>query len=119
MTDTIFINDLTLPCTIGAFEPERIAKQTVVISVEMSVDLMKPSLSDNLEDTLSYDQVYRQITDLVTSSEFFLLEGLAGAIAALCLDNALVRKVKVYIEKPKVLPLAKSAAVEITRSNEK
>jgi FolB domain-containing protein len=118
MTDTIFLNRLTLPCIIGANEPERRTKQPVIISVALSVDLTKPSLTDNLSDTLSYSQIYRQITDLVEASGYVLLEGLAGAIAAVCLSHDQVRQVKVYIEKPKVLPLAQSAAVEITRSNE-
>ena len=116
MTDTIYINDLTLRCTIGAFEPERKTKQPVVITVAMRVDLTIPSRSDVLADTVSYSAIYHQIIDLVVGSEFFLLEALAGAIASVCLKNDQVLQVKVHVEKPNVLPLAKSAAVEIVRS---
>jgi FolB domain-containing protein len=116
MTDTIYINDLSLYCTIGVTELERSEKQPVIINISLSVDLQKPSQTDNIFDTLDYKKIYRQVVKLVEKSRFDLIEALAQAIASLCLKHSQVQQVKIHITKPKALKLAKSAAVEIIRS---
>lgn len=117
--DTLFINDLQLPCLIGIFDAERKEKQMVIINVELSTDLRKAGKTDKIDDTISYHDVYVQIVELVEQSKFFLLESLAEAIASLCLKNKKIKYVKVHIEKPKALKLGKSAAIEIIRTNDK
>ncbi len=119
MNDTLFINDVTLPCTIGVFDFERQGKQTVIINIALSVALHKPGKTDNLKDTVNYHEIYLHIVDLVENSNFFLLEALAEAIATICLQDKKVQQVKVHIEKPKAVALARSSAVEIIRKNEK
>lgn len=115
--DTIYINDLQLPCLIGAFEQERHSKQMIIINVELSVDLTKPAITDNIQDTVNYSNIASQIVDVVEKSKFYLLEGLAGAIAKTCLQNKRIKQVKVHIEKPKAIKLGRSSAVAIIRSH--
>ncbi|MBI5122531.1 dihydroneopterin aldolase [Candidatus Roizmanbacteria bacterium] len=117
--DTIYINDLVVSCIIGIFEDERIKKQPVIINIALSVDTRKAAVSDNLNDTVSYHDIYLEINELVGKSKFFLIEKLAQEIATLCLKDKRVKQVVVHIEKPNAVKLGKSSAIEITRSNEK
>lgn len=116
--DTIYINDLQLPCLIGMYDYERKSKQTVIINIALSVDLRKAAETDDINDTISY-AFYTKVIELVEQSEFFLLEALAGAIVKICLQDKRVKQVKIHIEKPKAVKIGRSSAVEMIRSNEK
>ena len=115
--DTIYINDLQIPCLIGVFDYERTSKQMITINIALSVNLQKAIETDNVNDTVSY-QLYTDIVKLIEKSEFFLIESLAGVIAQRCLKDKRVKQVRVHIEKPKAIKLGRSSAVEIIRTNE-
>ena len=53
---------------------------------------------------------------MVESSGYHLVEALAGAIAALCLEDQRVRSAVVRVEKPGALRFAKTVGVEIERA---
>jgi FolB domain-containing protein len=116
--DKILIRDLLLRGIIGINDWERTEKQDILINITLEVDLEKPSRSDNIDDTLNYRTLTKDIIDLVESSSFFLVEKLAAAIADLCLKSSMVEKVNVRVEKPMALRFAKSVGVEIERRNE-
>jgi len=116
--DTLYINDLIIPCIIGVFENERKEKQQVIINVALSVDTQKAGKSDDLKDTVNYHDLSQQIIQMVENSKFYLLEKLAQEIANLCLKNKLVKQVTIRVEKPKAVKLAKSSAIEIIRNND-
>lgn len=116
--DTLYINDLIIPCIIGVFENERKEKQQVIINVSLSVDTRKAGKSDDLKDTVSYHDLSLKIIELVENSQFFLLEKLAQKIADICLLDKRVKQVAIRIEKPKAVKLAKSSSIEIIRNNE-
>jgi dihydroneopterin aldolase len=118
MLDTIFINDLMLSCTIGVFDHERQTKQIVYVTIQLSLDLQAAGKTDDIQDTVNYDDLSLKVTKLVERSNFFLLEALAQAIADTCLKEKRVKQVKVYIEKPKAIPNSRGSAVEIFRRNE-
>jgi D-erythro-7,8-dihydroneopterin triphosphate epimerase len=118
MHDKIFINDLTLACVIGVFDFERKIKQNVIINIELHLDLRKAGKSDDINDTVSYQDIVDVITKKVERSQFHLLEALAEMIAEICLNDKRVKHAHVKIEKPKAIPNAKSSAVEILRKNE-
>jgi D-erythro-7,8-dihydroneopterin triphosphate epimerase len=118
--DTLFINELTVPCIIGIYESERKIKQPVVISCELSVDTQKAGQTDDITDTVNYHDIAGDIYEAVGNSQFRLLEKLAQMIADICLKNNKVKRVTVRIEKPQALKQAhaKSAAIEIIREHE-
>src|SRR6266550_4329825 len=93
--DTLFINDLTVPCIIGVYESERSEKQHVIINLELSIDAKKAGESDELKDTINYHEIAKQVAEMVSATEFFLLEKLAQAVADVCLNYKMVRQVKV------------------------
>jgi len=116
--DTLFINDLTIPCIIGVYEHERKDKQLVVINIAFSVDTKIPGKTDELNDTVSYRDIAHEVENIVSNSQYHLLEKLAQVVADICLNDKRIKQVTVHIEKPKAIKLAKSSAIEITRYNE-
>src|SRR6266700_6705253 len=107
--DTLFINELTVPCIIGVFENERKKKQKVTISIALSVDTQKAGTTDDINDTVSYYDITKDVVALVRKSHYYLLEKLAQAVADVCLKDTRISLVKVWIEKPKALQFANSS----------
>jgi len=115
-SDRIYIRDLSLRCIIGINDDERREKQDVVINIVLYTDLRKAGRSDRIEDSVNYKTVKKEIISLVDRSSCYLVEKLAEDIAGLCLNNPLVRKVKVSVDKPMALRFSRSVAVEIVRT---
>lgn len=116
--DKIYIKDLSLRCILGINKEERIKKQDISINVVMYTDLSRSCASDDIADTVNYKTIKLRILDLAETSSFYLIEKLAQGIADICLEERMVEKVDVRIDKPGALRFAVSAAVEITRCRE-
>jgi FolB domain-containing protein len=115
MPDRICICDLLARCILGINDGERREKQDVLINLVVYTDLRKAGKSDRIEDTVDYRALKKRVLAMVETSQYFLEEALAEAVAELCLDTPGVRQVEVRVEKPNALRFARSVAVEITR----
>lgn len=115
--DKLFIKNLRTRCIVGINEEERNKKQDVVLNLEFSADLNRPCSSDNIDETINYSLIKKEVLQLVENSSYFLIEKLAEEVAQICLENPLVKKVKVGLEKPTALRFADSVGVEIVREN--
>ena len=114
-TDRVLIEGLRVSCVIGVGEPERRAKQEIVLDIVLHADLGAAGRSDDIADTVDYGTLARSIAKHIAGSSFKLLEALAESVAGACLADARVTRVDVRIRKPAALRLADSAGVEITR----
>jgi FolB domain-containing protein len=118
MTDRIHISDLLLRCVIGANDWERKVQQEVLINIELRTDLRQAGVSDDLTDAVDYRSLTKKVIAMVESSDYHLVEALAGAIAALCLEDPRVRSTVVRVEKPGALRFARTVGVEIERARD-
>ncbi len=118
MTDQIVIKDLFLRTIIGINDDERANRQDVLINLMLEADTRAAGLSDDIDDTVNYRSITKQVIELVENSRFFLVEKLAEEIARLCLVDRRVERVWVRVEKPAALRFAKSVGVSIQRSRE-
>ncbi|MHB0878064.1 MAG: SDR family oxidoreductase [Anaerolineae bacterium] len=116
--DRILICDLLARCIIGVGEEERREKQDVVINITLEADLRPAGASDRFEEAIDYRAVKKRVLSLVEASAFHLIEALAEAIAATCLDDTQVSRVTVRVDKPGALRFARSVAVEVTRERQ-
>ncbi len=114
--DRIRISDLLVRCILGINEKERHEKQDVVINLTLHSDLSRAGKSDSIEDTVDYRALKKRVLAMVETSQYFLVEALAEAVADLCLNFQGVRQVDVCVEKPHALRFARTVAVEISRS---
>ena len=113
--DRLIICDLAARCIIGLCDEERREKQDVLINVSLYADLRKAGLSDRAEDSVDYRALKKKILAFVESSNFYLVEALAQAVADICLIEPMVVRAVVAVEKPSALRFARSVGVEITR----
>lgn len=104
MSDAIEIKGLRVKTHVGWPEEERAQPQAVIIDLTLHADLSKAGLSDDLADTVDYDAVIKEITELVASSKSRLLEHLGEEIATSISRYRLVDRVTVEIRKEEFPP---------------
>ena len=104
----------------GVFPEERRLGQTLVVDLELELDLSPAGRSDRVEDTVDYGHLVRLTRDLVAGTDHQLLEALAENLASLILEMERVRRVHVRIAKPRapIPDFPGSVAIRLTRSKE-
>lgn len=89
--------------------------QRVLVSVELTVGYARPPAEDRIDEVLDYDFVRSAILALAAERRFALQETLCEAVAALCLADTRVRRVRIRTMKPDVYPDA-GVGCEIVRT---
>ncbi len=113
--DTVFIEQLELAAVIGVYPWEREVRQTLLLDLELGVDLGKAAGSEDLARTLDYKAITDRLTDYVGGSDFQLLETLAEELAGLLMGEFGVTWLRLRLGKPGAIPAARSVGVEIER----
>lgn len=113
--DLLFIRELRVETIIGVFEWEKRNRQTLIIDVEMAVDISKAVETDSLQDTVDYKAVADRLTAYMESNHFNLVESLAEGLAALLQKEFGVRWLRLRIAKPGPLENARDVGVVIER----
>ena len=116
--DRIEIKDLLLRTIIGINDGERHDRQDVVINLVLYTDTRAAGRTDDLNGTIDYRALTKRVIGLVEGSHFYLIERLAAEIAALCLEEARLERVRVTVEKPGALRFARSVGVTLERGRD-
>jgi FolB domain-containing protein len=116
--DEIHVHDLLVRTIIGVKPDERKKRQNVLVNLTLYVDTRQAGQSDRIDDTVSYSSVTDRVIQHVESSDYHLVEALAGNIAQIILTEFPVERVRVRVEKPGALRFARSAGVQIERERE-
>jgi dihydroneopterin aldolase len=111
----VFVRDLEIVASVGVHEHEKRYEQRIIVSADLFVPDTYDGVSDRLADVVDYSKVVDGIARLVQSGHFYLIETLAERIAAQCLADARVARVRVRIEKPDAMPSCRSVGIEIER----
>jgi len=91
------------------------------IDLECGVDLSTSGRSDDVEDTISYDQIFNLVNDRVTRTRFKLIEALGQHIIDGLFETfETIEWVKVRVRKPEApIPVvAGEFAIEMIRDRE-
>jgi len=113
--DAILIRDLRVEALIGIHKRERHVAQTVSIDLDIGLPGDKVFESDQVADTIDYEQVALRIRALAASGHFRLVETLAERIARLILEDFGAPWLKVSVAKIGILGNAKFVGVTIER----
>jgi dihydroneopterin aldolase len=116
--DKIFIHALKTEAIIGIFDWERQVKQTVIVDIEIGVDVTKAALSDSIDDTLNYKRVAKRVLAFVEASKFHLVETLAEHIAMLILEDFGIAWVRLSLSKPGAIRSSRDVGVSIERGRD-
>lgn len=116
--DKIILKNLAFYGYHGVLAEENTLGQKFYVDIELYLNLKKAGMSDNIEDTISYAQVYEKVKNIVENKRFNLLEALAENIALTILDHdCQINQVFVQLRKPEapVNGIYDYFAVEIRR----
>ncbi len=114
--DTIFIKDLQPRGIIGINDWERQKPQQMLINITLFADLKRAGASDNVLDSVNYRSIAKKVMQHAETAQRFTVEALATDCARICLDEPLVSKVIIRVEKPAAVRFSESVGVEIERS---
>ncbi|MDX1393523.1 MAG: dihydroneopterin aldolase [Gemmatimonadota bacterium] len=114
--DLILIRDLHVRGIIGINDWEREKKQDIVINLEITVDARRAGHTDDMDDSLNYRTVAKDVIAYAESSGHFLVEALAAGIARIVVVDHGAPGVRVRVEKPGALRFADSVGIEIERT---
>lgn len=109
------IKNLKLKTIIGIDDWERKKKQNIVINIEYEIKDSKAHKSDNINDTLNYRALNKEVIKFVKSSRFYLLEKLVSEILKIILKDKRVVRAKVEVDKPKALKYSDSVSIEMSK----
>ena len=115
----VFVRDLVLAALIGVHRHEQDGRQRVRINLDLEVPEDPAPLSDRLAEVVNYQDIVAGIRKIVAAGHINLVETLAERIAARCLADRRVQRVRVRVEKLDVFADASSVGVEIERTNPK
>ena len=90
------------------------------VDVEMKLSLKKSCNSDELDDTVNYEKIYKTVDTCVNKDKFYLIEALANSIAKDILINFPINSILVRVRKPHapVKGVLDTIEVELNRSKE-
>ena len=90
------------------------------VDVEMKLSLKKSCDSDELDDTVNYEKIYKTVDTCVNKDKFYLIEALANSIAKDILINFPINSILVRVRKPHapVKGVLDTVEVELNRSKE-
>ena len=117
--DKICIIDLKIPGKHGVYEFEKDKEGLFELDVEMYTDLTLPGNSDQLNDTVNYDEAVGVITDIFHRKDYNLIEAVGDDICKGLLRKYPIEKVIVRIRKPHAPIMANLKTVEIELVREK
>lgn len=113
--DRILIKDLLLRGILGLNEGERVARQDILLNIELHLDVREAGRTDAVGDTLDYKAFTKDVIAYVEGSSHRLVETLATAVARIAVVDHGAERVVVRVEKPGALRFSRSVGVEIER----
>jgi dihydroneopterin aldolase len=119
VTDYVSVRDLSVAAVIGVRPWERETEQTLLVSVDMTADVRKAAMSDDLADALDYSAVAETIAAVLRDGKFRLIETAAERIAGRLLADFPLNWLRLELRKPIAsAPTPYTAVITIERTRE-
>jgi dihydroneopterin aldolase len=113
-TRQIFLKEIVLNASVGVNPEEKVNRQNLIISVTVDVNEPENPVDDTIEHVLSYDDILKDVEQIILSGHTNLLETLAERIkdSVFCYKQAM--GVTVVVEKPDIYTHVKTAGVKLS-----
>tara|TARA_B100000029_G_C17281809_1_gene853691 strand:+ start:292 stop:690 length:399 start_codon:yes stop_codon:yes gene_type:complete len=105
----------------GLHDEERKTGQYFLVNLECITNLHKAGVSDNIEDTINYSDIYQKVRKIIEGTPRNLLEAVAEEIADVLISDYPIKNVTIKISKPDLVlkgGYLDSAGIEIVRSGD-
>ncbi len=113
--DRISVRDYVREVEIGAFKSERGVTQRIRFNVVLEVSRHAASVSDDVDQVISYDMIVEAIDGILATGRINLLETCAERVAEKCLADPRAVRALVRIEKLDRIPGALGVEIERNR----
>ncbi len=111
----VFVRDLEVMALLGIYEHEKLQSQKIIVNIDLSVKEGESQIDDEIGHVVSYEIVVKKVEAIIAEGHINLVETLCEKIATACLRDRRVASVRVRVEKPDIIPNARSVGVEIER----
>jgi dihydroneopterin aldolase len=111
----VFVRDLEMKALIGIYDHEKRDPQRITVNIDLSVTEGDGPMDDDISHVVSYEIVVKKVEAIIAEGHINLVETLCEKIAASCLRDKRVVAARVRVEKPDIIPNARSVGVEIER----
>lgn len=99
--DKILVKGLEIFAYHGVNPEEKIEGQKFILDITADVDLSKPCITDNVDDTVSYAKIIKEATKIFTSQKDDLLERASRRVAEGLLQAFdKIESVTILLKKP-------------------
>lgn len=112
----VFVRDLDLMASIGIYDTEKRAPQRIIVNIDVSVKESDGPVADDISHVVSYEIIVKKVEAILAEGHINLVETLCERIAQACLRDKRVVAARVRVEKPDIVPNARSVGVEIERT---
>ena len=111
----VFVRDLECQALIGIYDHEKIKAQRIIVNIDLSVQESEGVMADDISHVVSYEIIAQKVEAILAEGHINLVETLCEKIAQSCLTDKRVLAARVRVEKPDIIPNARSVGVEIER----
>ncbi|MEX0960835.1 MAG: dihydroneopterin aldolase [Burkholderiales bacterium] len=112
-TRRVFLKNLIAQVSMGIYDHEKIARQPVIVNLEVFLDPAARIARDSIRETVDYNTLRNDILRIADSGHFHLQETFCEQILAVCLEKPGVIAARVCSEKPEIYPDCESVGFEI------
>ena len=111
----VFVRDLECMALIGIYDHEKEKAQRIIVNIDLSVQESDVPMDDDIRHVVSYEIIAKKVEGILDEGHINLVETLCEKIAQSCLRDKRVLAARVRVEKPDIIPNARSVGVEIER----
>ncbi len=112
----VFVRDLEILALIGIYDQEKQKPQRIIVNIDLSVKEEIGPMADDISHVVSYEIIAKKVEAIVADGHVNLVETMCEKIAQSCLTDKRVMAARVRVEKPDIIPNARSVGVEIERA---
>ena len=114
----VLVKDLILKASVGIYPKEKIKKQKVRFNIFVTAqDNIKKK--NDISDFVSYEDIIKNVKNVINKGHTPLIENLAHNIAEKCLINKKILRIEIIIEKLETFKETESVGIKIVRINKK
>ena len=114
----VLVKDLILKASVGIYPKEKIKKQKVRFNIFVTAqDNIKKK--NDISDFVSYEDIIKNVKNVINKGHTPLIENLAHNIAEKCLINKKIFKIEIMIEKLETFKETESVGIKVVRMNKK
>lgn len=84
---------------MGIHEWENHIDREIIINAELETNHENSLTSDNIEDTINYEEIVAKIQNLLQSKRFKLIEKMAAEIMSKLMEDKRIRRCKLEVDK--------------------